>query len=230
MAVVELLFGRKEATKIKKTGTPLDSVWELAFDATLSEQGEFQNRITSYPVESGSNISDHVIHEPEEVTLEGLVSKASLNYLGIAAPNISQGTVLAPERSSDPVFYAYLKLLEFAGFSYPVSLPDGQIIEAPKTLPLVDILTEFRFYTGMALQRLSVPRKAETGDALVFTVSFKKVRQVSVQEVTQNIASGDTAPAGAARADTQAPDKVEAGKQEPEKLQSVLFRGTHIGQ
>jgi len=231
MAVVELLFGRKEASKIRKVGSS-GSVWDLVFDATLSEQGEFTNRVTSFPVESGSFISDHVIHEPEEVVLEGLISNASINMFGKIAPNVDKGTVIAPERSSDPVLAAYLKLLEFAGYDHSVlqtsAMGVQQNITISKILPLVDILTEFRLYTDMALQKLSVPRKADTGEALIFTVGFKKVRRVNSYVIAAYVSEE---PKGAQRARTKAPKKLDAGQKETAPvsapLESRIFDWTH---
>src|SRR5688572_9525100 len=43
-------------------------------DLSLSEGHTFPGEVTRYPVESGADMSDHILDLPEEVTLECIVS------------------------------------------------------------------------------------------------------------------------------------------------------------
>lgn len=67
-----LLFGKKYDR------TRIGSVF---LDATISEDHSYNSRVTSYPVETGGIISDHIINEPETLTITGIVSDTPLNIL-----------------------------------------------------------------------------------------------------------------------------------------------------
>ena len=46
----------------------------LKIEATLSENHSASSNITKYTVENASNISDHIVNEPETITIEGFIS------------------------------------------------------------------------------------------------------------------------------------------------------------
>ncbi|MDA9008639.1 hypothetical protein N9K16_01620 [Alphaproteobacteria bacterium] len=50
----------------------------IRLDAVIKESHNSRLRITANPVESGSNVNDHAIIEPQKVTIEGCVSDVSL--------------------------------------------------------------------------------------------------------------------------------------------------------
>ena len=49
------------------------------FDATVREVFKAQSKITNYPVETGSNITDHVTQPPRELTLTGVITATPLD-------------------------------------------------------------------------------------------------------------------------------------------------------
>lgn len=70
--VLSLLFGKKYART---------SVSSVVLDAVISEDHQYNSRVTSYPVENGLNISDHIINEPEILSITGVVSDTPLSFL-----------------------------------------------------------------------------------------------------------------------------------------------------
>lgn len=70
--VLSLLFGKKYARA---------SVGGVFLDATLAEDHLYNARATSYPVEDGRNITDHIINEPETINISGIVSDTPLSIL-----------------------------------------------------------------------------------------------------------------------------------------------------
>ena len=231
--MVELLFGRKTPTTLKS------SVKSVTLDATLSEDSEFSNRITSFPVESGGAISDHSIREPEAVTIEGLISETPIAFLG--------GKLTSAGEFKDPVGDGYAFLLSLGGYSTQERVPPDfigpvqdsltsiagtQYTQKEAGLPqLIDILTEFRLYTDMGIERLSVRRDKDTGDSLKFTASFKKVRLVEVKYdlAMSKVQSPVAAPSATKQA---APKKPVANKETAVPLESKLhmdFMGNGAG-
>ena len=70
--VLSLLFGKKYAQ------TQIGAVF---LDATISEDHQYNSRVTNYPLEDGTDITDHVILEPEIVQISGVVSDTPLSFL-----------------------------------------------------------------------------------------------------------------------------------------------------
>ena len=56
-------------------------VASIELDVTLREQHRHTSRVTTFPVEDGSILSDHIINEPTVVILEGIVTDSPLQIL-----------------------------------------------------------------------------------------------------------------------------------------------------
>jgi hypothetical protein len=63
----------------------LNRIENLVFDATLSEAHEGKSQVTNYSVEDGSQISDHIINQPDKLVIEGFVTNSSLSGGGATA-------------------------------------------------------------------------------------------------------------------------------------------------
>lgn len=70
--VLSLLFGKKYAQT---------SVSSVLIDAVLTEDHQYNSRVTNYPVEDGRIISDHIINEPDTLQITGVVSDTPLSFL-----------------------------------------------------------------------------------------------------------------------------------------------------
>lgn len=57
----------------------------ITFDINLGEDHVFANSVTSYNVEDGSNITDHIRNQPEEGSVTMLISNFSINTSGITS-------------------------------------------------------------------------------------------------------------------------------------------------
>lgn len=84
---LSMIFGKKypqsEINQIK-TGINL-----ISFDTMVSEEHRFTSRVTYFPVESGTIISDHIINEPDIVILSGLISDTPLNIFAPANRSVA---------------------------------------------------------------------------------------------------------------------------------------------
>lgn len=70
--VLSLLFGKKYEK---------GNVGGVELDVTLRETHSYTSRVTNYPIEEGSTLSDHIINEPTIVVLEGTVTDTPLSIL-----------------------------------------------------------------------------------------------------------------------------------------------------
>lgn len=68
--VLSLIFGKKYASL--EVGT-------ITFDNNISEEHRFSSRVTSYPVESGTIMTDHILNLPDTIVISGLVTDTPLN-------------------------------------------------------------------------------------------------------------------------------------------------------
>lgn len=208
--IISVLFNRRKPAKIRN----------LTLDATLEEQHEFENEVTSFPVEvSGkgeSVMSDHIRINPDKITISGVVSntplpgsKYQLNAYSESFSSSALGQSVQKDGGSPRALEALEELLDISGRG---SNPVG----------LVDVVTGLKVYTDMALLSLSVPRDKGTGQALYFRATFVKVHLVqseSVQIDISNVNREDTK--------TQASSKKSTGNQSPKpatEKQSALVK------
>src|SRR5271169_3229899 len=73
---LSIVFGRKypKSQIISNFGT-------VTFDTMVTEEHHYSSRVTHYPVEYGTIVSDHIIREPDRVTLSGLITDTPLSLL-----------------------------------------------------------------------------------------------------------------------------------------------------
>ena len=74
MALIDLVFRLKDA--------PQTMIGALQLDALISEQTSLSNGVTQYAVEEGAPVSDHISSEAEKLTIEGVVTGASVSLFG----------------------------------------------------------------------------------------------------------------------------------------------------
>lgn len=75
MALIDLVFRLKD--------TPQTMIGALQLDALISEQTSLANGVTQYAVEEGAPVSDHISTEAEKLTIEGVVTGASVSLFGV---------------------------------------------------------------------------------------------------------------------------------------------------
>jgi len=148
----------------KKTPGKIDVI-EL--DATIRETEEYTNEVTEFPIESGFTITDHVIHKPERVTIEGFITNTPV-------PNSITSVPILITGQGNRVKTALEKLLELAGFDS--SGVNGSIAKAFIPTPhIVSVTMGLRVYNDMIIESISIPRDNSTGETLRFTVALKRV-------------------------------------------------------
>lgn len=74
MSLIDLVFRLKDA--------PQTMIGALQLDALISEQTSLANGVTQYAVEEGAPVSDHISTEAEKLTIEGIVTGASVSLFG----------------------------------------------------------------------------------------------------------------------------------------------------
>jgi hypothetical protein len=199
--MINLILNRKTPGKI--------DVLEL--DATLRETEDYQNEVTEFPVESGFTITDHVIHKPERLSIEGFVTNTPIPNSIVSAPLLITG-------QGNRVKYALETLLELAGFDS--SGVNGTEAKAFIPTPhIISVEMGLRIYNDMIIESLSVPRDKDTGETLRFTIQLKRVIIVKTDFV--KIENSSELNGKAKDAEKQATEKKNKGAQTAKKVDPV---------
>ena len=177
----------------------------LELDAILTETHNRTNRVTSFPVEQGSDITDHISEEPVEFNLEGHITNTPVSF-GPA----NTGIVLSVGEQQSRVEAAYELLKE--------------IFQARA---LITVVSGLEVYTNMAFVNFNIPRTGRTGEVLNFSGTFRQVRIVDSETVLLPNAAADAADKASTNVDTgsnstKAADAKTAAKA---KSKSALAKG-----
>lgn len=147
----------------------------LFFDAIIHTDIEEQLTITSHPVQTGANISDHAYREPSRVTMEVFMSDVMASRLPgqftdagmgfLSGVDVASAVMAAGSRSVS----AYQRLKELQRAKVPFS-----------------VYTRLGVYKNMMIENISTPDDANTANGLRCTVSMREVllAQVATTKVS----------------------------------------------
>jgi len=179
---------------------------EIPFDLILAETHGVENKITQYPVENGADINDHIIEEPESVSLRGFITGAPIKNFINDISEIGDGSGYSDEfRTRLPD--ALQKLLELAKGKKQAN---GTVKRQP-----VRLYTTLRIYDNMVIESIKIP-KTDSVEALVFDMVLRKLNIVNSETVTGATVSsaGNSAAAGV---EDQGVDELNKGKKPSNK-------------
>ncbi len=177
---LSILFGRKTAGKIG----------ELQLDVTVNENHNYVSDVSSFPIEDGSVITDHVRKQPIRLSMNGFISNHPIKLIGAPA---------------SPV-------IRSSGNANRVEIARDYLIDLYNKSTLIDIIgTSLLTYTNMIMSSLSIPRDLQTGDSLRFSAEFIEIKKVQSEVVTvQNVSD----LAGRAKnVENQGQNKTDTGNQ-----------------
>lgn len=136
----------------------------FVIDATVQEIHNTQIEVTDNPVDEGVVVSDHAENKPDTVTMDCVISDTPLGFAFVQSVKNIKTTVESylgkDKRSLD--FY-------------------NRFVQMAKKREPIDVVTTLKKYSNMLITSISVPRTADTGGGLIFTVELREVRIVSSQ-------------------------------------------------
>ena len=144
----------------KSTASFKSDLASVEFDATLSEGHSWANDITENPVETGSDITDHIRGLPDQITLVGMVTNTPF-----LEPGNSSGGVITNDNED-----LVQNVIE-------------KIRQLKNERSVVTIFTKYVLYKDMAISSVDFTRDASTTNAAIFTIQFKNIRFVETQTV-----------------------------------------------
>lgn len=185
----------------------------LRFDAILQENHTFKAVATSFPVEKGADITDHIRQEPDEINLEAFITNTPIHADNLNKPlgdssgrGDLSGLPLDVEEYEAPleptpgaVFNAvggflsnllsskreYKALvLQFPVEFNSVSETLAVLKQLQETSQLVQVITPMWDYSNMALLDGGLPRTPADGASGRFQLGFKNIRVVETKQGT----------------------------------------------
>lgn len=127
-----------------------------------------RNAVTRFPVEDGQDISDHKRTEPDQITIDGVITNAPINL-------VQRQRVIDTIRGPVTVTTGEL----FDGAEGRAKAADERFVKLLEEGTLVSVVTSLRTYSDMMIESYTVPKDRTVGDALRFSVTLTKIRIVS---------------------------------------------------
>jgi len=148
----------------------VDTLAEIPIDVVTTRTYRFGAEVTSFPVEGGEEIGDHVRLEPNELDVEGMVSNAPLDAAGESTSPLGlRGDANAERRPGMPV---------------RIQSAYDLLTSAYRNRQPLTIVTEYQIFDDMIITSLEIPRARDTGIALNFSLSLKHISVVYTESAT----------------------------------------------
>jgi hypothetical protein len=151
---------------------------KVTLDASISENTQLSVTVTDHPIEDGSDVTDHVRDDPDQIQIDGIVSRT-------------------------PVENPVSLLLESSYRHESAWLQLGSWL---KSHTLLKVKTSVKTYDSFVMLSLTRIRSADVGEALQVSMKLKQIVKVKSSEVAaparpagiQTPATSATGTAGAA--------------------------------
>ncbi len=179
MTFVALMFGLNSNT----------TIGVIPLDALLSESTSLESQATSYAVEDGPPVTDHIAQESEVLQLDGWVTAAEATMLGAVGRSIV-GPPSWGGTGRQKLIGAKAALRKIHADRLPITITTG-----------LDVYVDF------AMVRCEIGRTNEAGDRFTISAEFRKIRKVTLRQA--DIPPEKTSGTGAGKAGST---KTNAGK------------------
>jgi hypothetical protein len=154
----------------------------ITIECTIDETHAKESTPTSFPVENGTTVNDHIIQKPFSLTLHGIITDTPLSFTkssaittGVSAAIPSTLGVIgtAAGAAAGALFSALTGGGSLSGAAYK------QLVSLQAAGQPFDVVTTLNRYSNMWISSLSAPRSAQTGNALEFTLQLVQLLLVT---------------------------------------------------
>lgn len=196
------------------------------FDAVINEQHSRDAQVTQFPVETGQVVTDHIIVNPPELTVQGIITDSPIgNARSLLTEVIATGVTLAAPPLLVAAAGVGVGAVSTAYANYEADQaakkPGGQNVGAmslsqlafaklfalqggdPEAYPpapptLIHVSSRMRLYTNMAIKSISVPRDKTVSNAIVVQINLQKVFLIRPQTINVEVLDNPGLAAGKA--------------------------------
>lgn len=175
------------------------SIGTLPLDALVNEKTTLTSRVTSFAVEDGPPVTDHVVADSEQLTLDGWVTAADISLLGGL-----RGAALGAGRSK--LIGAKDALRKIHADRLPITITTG-----------LDVYADF------VMESCSIGRTNGAGDRFELSASFKRIRKVTLRQTDippEKTSGSATGKAGSTKANAGKQNGVPASQKQRDTFNS----------
>lgn len=188
--------GKKRVQFIQQaTGTVIN------IDCTVSETHERESPPTEFEIEDGSTISDHIILKPIRLEITGMISDTPISIINAIATTLVSAVTPPIGIVGAAAGIALSKVLSDS--ASPSVAAFNQLLQLQESKTAVSVLTTLKLYDNMFISKVTIPRDANTGKVLMFTVSLVQLLLVSPQTVNITIFKNSDLSAGQSNVGSQ---------------------------
>jgi hypothetical protein len=177
MSLIATILGKQKKVQFIQQDKTVISI-----ECTIDETHSKESTPTSFPVENGSTINDHIIQKPFGLTIHGIITDTPLSDIqgavttGVASALSGTLGVVAGVAAGS-LFSALTGGGSKSGAAYK------QLVALQAAGQPFDVVTTLNRYSNMFISSLSAPRNAQTGNALEFTLQLVQLLLVTPQTV-----------------------------------------------
>lgn len=178
-----ILGGKTRVQFIQKNNTI------ISIDASMKEVHNKQSTPTEFPVENGKQISDHFIVKPFGLEITGIISDTPIGGLQglLKEAGVSAAAALLPPVGVVAVGGALALFSALTKSKSPSVAAYGQLVNLMDAAQPFDVITSLSRYPNMWIKDISVPREAESGQILMFTIQLIQLLLVTPQSVNISV-------------------------------------------
>lgn len=167
MAFENLIIRNSRKLRLYKPLSEEQESW-LAVDGVIAEDTTRAMRLTSYPLENGEQVSDHLIKEPLVYVMDGVFTDTPLGATGFATTfngvvdgvsGIFGKSESTGQTRSQQAYFELVKLQE--------------------SRALLQIQTSLKLYSDLVLEELTTRQTKDSSRAIFFTAKFKQALLVT---------------------------------------------------
>lgn len=185
MALAALIFGANNRSEFSD---PTTGKAVLTVDVTIRSQHSSNASISKRELEDGSQISDHMVVDPEMLVIEGVISETPLTFFNSIAQSAIGGgaSLLSKTRGAGAAAAAGIlggALLGVINGSRAQNAYET-MVSLQKQRILFDMVTGLKSYKNMALTSVVANRSREIGKAIQFSATMEEVIFATSQLIT----------------------------------------------
>jgi hypothetical protein len=154
----------------------------IVLDASVKEMHTTSTEVTDHQVEKAPSIVDYIRPLPRKISIEGVVTNTPIT----APPDPSRGVTATQGKTTVTVGGNQISadVLKFSDQFDRVRDVYGDLVEACLNGALFTIDTTLASYENFAITSFAVPRDAQSGSSIQFTIELMEVRIVESKETT----------------------------------------------
>lgn len=233
MALISLLLNKVQTrTTFRENGSDADI---LPIDVTISRTTNYENELTTNPVEEGPDVSDHIRPKPITMQIEGIISETPLSIEGQKAGLVGSGSsYVAKQVGGFKGGFQTAAVGAGAGkLGAKLMQSGGSPAELGRKILENLIIGKQRFRIAvdkkilddMVMTRLSIPEDQNNGYSLRFSASLQQLRIVKGQVVQIERIAQSAAHSAAKKQDLGSQATSEATKEQRKSLAKSLVGG-----